>query len=588
MELEINFSSRRLGVYFISNEPIYQNNEKNISIIFNGVLYNNQDLRKYLEQKHYAFKTNSDAEVLAYLYEEYGHSLSEHLEGAFVFVIVDKVNKLIILSRDRFGKKPLYYYIDKDLFAISSEMKRLLQMTNIKNNVHIDKTSLMQYLCYSYVPSPNTILDNIKKLEMSTTLLFNIDDWRMVDKDQYWDLTKTNMMLSDLSEKEILVKMDHLIKNAIQKRITEDVPVGVLLSGGVDSSLICAILHEYVSDLESFTISYPDKKVDESNYAKMVADQLGITSNYFNIDDQDVLALFKETLEYQDEPMTDAALIPGIHLCKYTKEKISISYSGDAGDELFGGYPKYRAQIFAELVNKVPFSQLIISLILNLLNFYPLNRKPVFKKLFKILRYPLGIRNLLWGSGGFLPEELCKLLNVKHIDLNHVFKAVLNYENQYLQKDVMNRAMYLDFKLQLPDWYAMKPYRQSIATSLDIRSPFLDKDLVEFMFTIPSKYKVKLNATKILMKQLASKYVPKEAIYREKKGFRVPLDNWLRTVLKDFIEELLQSPRCYAYFNKEYIMQLWDNHLECKEDNSFKILSIVNFLYFLNKFEVTF
>lgn len=583
----VDFGQRRLIIVNLKSgkQPVF-NEDKTIAVIFNGEIYNYNDVKKYLEKRQHNFKTNTDTEVLVHLYEEHGYTLSEYIEGMFALVIYDKKNKTLTISRDRFGKKPLYYYLDNNLLAIASEMKVLLQIPEIMKNVHVDRNSLMKYLIYSYVPSPNTILDNIKKLEMSTTLLFKIDDWEIIHKHHYWDLPKENKKLSDLNEEEILKKMDYLIKKAIEKRITPDISLGVLLSGGVDSSLICAITKKFKSNVESFTISYPNKKIDESKYARIVADHLGVKSNFFILKDQDALPLFKETLEHQDEPMTDAALIPGIFLCKLTRQKVNVAFSGDAGDELFGGYPKYRAQIFAEIVNKIPFSQQIIQLIINLLKYLPSSRKNVYIKLFKVLRYKFGIRNFIWGSGGFLPEELCKLINIKHVDLNNVFKEALDYENQFKQKDTINKAMYLDFKIQLPDWYVMKPHRQSMATSLDIRAPFLDKDLVEFMFTIPSKYKVKLNYTKILSKQIASRYVPKEAIYREKKGFRVPLDIWLRTVLRDFVEELLKSQECNKYFNQGYVMQLWKRHLERKEDNSFKILSIVNFIYFMKKLGV--
>lgn len=575
---------RRLSIIDLKlgRQPIF-NEDGTIGVIFNGEIYNYQDIKRDLEKKGHRFKTNTDGEVLVHLFEEYEHKLSEYIEGMFVFVIYNKNNKTITISRDHFGKKPIYYYWDNSLFLVSSEMKVLLQVPEIKKNIEIDRTAQIKYLFYGYVPSPNTIFAKIKKLEPSTTLQFSIDKWGMVHKYQYWDLLRENEVLKNLSEEEILKKIDHLIKSAVKKRLMADVPLGAFLSGGVDSSLVCAIAKKFKPDLETFTVSYPNSEVDESSYAQRVAEYIGVKSNFCYFRDQNVLSTFKEILDYLDEPMADAAIIPTYFLSKFARQKAKVVLSGDGGDELFGGYSKYRAQKYAEIINRFPSSTKMIFLLSNIIKFLPIKQKDVYLKFLEGLNYEFGVRNFIWGSGGFLPAEVKKLLKIKRLNMNEIFKEALNYESQFHQKDIINKAMYLDCKIQLPDWYLVKTDRATMATSLEMRNPLLDKELSEFVFTLSSKYKVGYNYTKYLLKKLASRYVPKEVIYREKKGFAVPLNIWFKTVLKNFAEELLKNNECEEYFDKDYVRQLWSEHIAGEKDNAFKILRIVNFVYFVRK-----
>lgn len=584
----IAFGHTRLSIVDSKSgkQPIL-NEDETVVVIFNGEIYDYRDITRYLEERGHIFKTSTDTEVLVHLFEEHGYTLSKYLEGMFAFAIYDKKKRSLIISRDHFGKKPLFYYLNDNIFAVASEMKVLLQLAEIKKDLRVDRNSLLKYLMYGYVPSPFTILDGIKKLEPSTTLEFRIDSWDIVNKYRYWDLPIKDQKFDGLTEEGILEKVNYLIVQATKKRVSSDVPLGVFLSGGVDSSLVCALTKQFRGDAESFTVSYLENRIDESRYAKIVAEHIGLRSNFCYLKDEEVLNVFKEILDYLDEPMADAAIIPGYFLSKIAKKSVKIVVSGDGGDEIFGGYPKYRAQKIAEILNQIPFLTRALPLIIFLLKRLPLGQRDNYIKFLQVLKYKFGIRNFIWGSGGFLPEEVCKLVGVGNLDLNSIFKEALDYEDHFRQEDTVNKALYLDCKIQLPDWYLMKTDRMSMAASLEYRSPLLDKSLAEFLFTIPSEYKVKLRDSKCLLKSIASRYVPKKAIYRQKQGFRVPLDIWLRTVLKDFVEEFLNSRECERYFSRNYVLQLWKRHLECKEDNSFKILRIFNFIYFVSKLGIS-
>ncbi|OGD52696.1 hypothetical protein A3K80_04330 [Candidatus Bathyarchaeota archaeon RBG_13_38_9] len=379
-----------------------------------------------------------------------------------------------------------------------------------------------------------------------------------------------------------------MIEQAVKKRVSSaDIPLCVFLSGGVDSSLVCALTKQLKGDSESFTVSYPGNGIDESEYAKMVADYVGIKSNFCCFNDDEVLPVFKEVLEYLDEPMADAAIFPGYFLSRSAQKIFKIAVGGDGGDEIFGGYPKYRAQKIAKILEQIPFLTHALPLAIGLLRRLPWERKNNYIKFIQVLKYKFAIRNFIWGSGSFLPEEVCELVGIDSLDLNSIFKEAFDYEGHFRQEDIVNKALYLDCKIQLPDWYLMKTDRMSMAASLELRSPLLDKCLAEFLFTLPSKYKVTLRDSKCLLKAVVSQYVPRNAVYRTKQGFRVPFDYWLRTVLKDFVEEFLNSSECERYFNKDYVLRLWKRHLECKEDNSFKILRIFNFIYFVSKIGIT-
>lgn len=589
-EDRVALGHQRLSIIDLKSgrQPLF-NEDGTIGIVFNGEIYDYRNHKAALEDKGHLFKTQADTEVLVHLFEEYNYRLSEHIEGMFAFSIYDKRNKTVTISRDHFGKKPIFFYLDDLIFAVASEVKALLKIPEILSNISIDHGSLTKYLFYGYIPSPYTIFDKIRKLEPSTTMQFKIDEWQVVRKYNYWDLLREGMISEDVCEEEILDRLDHLITEAVKKRLMADVPLGAFLSGGVDSSLMCAVAKKLKQDLQTFTVSYSYREIDESDYAKAVAGHIGAKSNLCNFGKDDVVDTFKEVLDFMDEPVADAAIIPTYFISKFAAKHVKVVLSGDGGDELFGGYPKYNAQIVAERIHNV-LPRSAISMIDRIgspiLRAMPLTggKRDNLTKFISTMKYDFSARNFLWGSGSFLPEEIVQLLDLDNLDVRAVFQDAIACEQGFNQDDILNKALYLDCKIQLPDWYLTKTDRASMANSLEMRNPFLDKALAEFAFSIPGRYKIKDGQNKYLLKKLASNYVPRTVIYREKRGFGVPLNHWIRGGLKELFFDGLNGEVSRAFFNKDYLMSIWNDHISEKEDNSFKLLRIINFVYFCNSY----
>ncbi|HAI73860.1 MAG TPA: asparagine synthase (glutamine-hydrolyzing) [Candidatus Moranbacteria bacterium] len=566
---KIALGQRRLSIIDLSEagrQPLFNEN-KNIAIVFNGEIYNYQAIKNNLKNNH-IWQSKTDTEVLIHSYEEYGQKIMKEVEGMFAFAIYDKQNQLITLARDHFGKKPLYYYLDDEFFCFASELKAIIKNLEIKKKLKVDQLSLTKYLFYGYIPSPNSIFDKIKKLEPSTTFQFDIKNWKIINKHQYWQLENIKIN-KNISEKEILEKTENLIKKSVKKRLMSDVPLGIFLSGGVDSSLITKYLSEYSPQTNSFTVCYKNsKESDESQYAQRVAKKLGINYNLCYFEDQLVRENFLEILDYLDEPMADAALIPLYYISKFAKDKITVVLSGDGGDEIFGGYYKYKAQKIIENSKYLSFLFRIGEKFISQNNSY--------YKLLKSFDLNFSARQFIFGSGSFLPEEAEKILKQK-INLETVFEEAQKYETYFQQKDTVNKSLFLDCKIQLPDWYLVKGDRATMANSLEMRNPLLDKDLAEFAFSLSGNWKIKNGEQKYILKKLASKYFDKDLVYRKKSGFGVPLDKWIGEELRDLFQEYLFIDN--GFFDLEYVKLLHSEHMSGKTDHRFKLLRIFNFNY---------
>jgi asparagine synthase (glutamine-hydrolysing) len=570
----VALGQRRLSIIDLSQagkQPMF-NEDGSVAIIFNGEIYNYQAVKKELEDDH-RWKSKSDTEVLLHGYEEFGQKIVEKIEGMFAFAIYDQKNNLLTLARDHFGKKPLYYYLDEEIFCFASELKAIVKNPQIKQKLKIDELSLAKYLFYGYIPSPNSIFDRIKKLEPATAFQFDLKNWKVINKYNFWKLEDIKIS-KNYTEDEILNKTEELIKKSVEKRLMSDVPLGVFLSGGVDSSLITKYLSEYSPNVNSFTVCYRNsKEADESEYAKRVASKLGINYNLCYFEDRLVRENFLEILDYLDEPMADAAIIPLYFVSKFAKDKITVVLSGDGGDELFGGYDKYKAQKFIEDFGFLSFLSGLGS------KFIP--QKSPYYKLLRSFSLDFSARQFIFGSGSFLPEEAGKLLK-RPIKLDLVFEEAQKYKNAFTQKDAINKSLFLDCKIQLPDWYLVKGDRATMATSLEMRNPLLDRDLAEFAFSLSGSWKIRHGEQKYVLKKLASQYFDHDLIYRKKSGFGVPLDKWIRHELKDLFQEYLLQDN--GFFDLGYVKLMHDEHMSGKADHRFRLLRIFNFNYWFKKY----
>lgn len=565
---------RRLSIIDLSdngNQPMF-NESRNLAVVFNGEIYNYKTVLDKLTGTH-MLTSVSDTEVLLHGYEEYGSRLVNVIEGMFAFCIYDSVKEQLFLARDHFGKKPLYYYLDENVFMFASEIKAIVADPYIKERIEVDNNSLVKFLYYGYIPSPNTVFKQIHKLQPSHSIIFDIATWRLIDDNVFWE--PQNITIKDYSDENIVSTLDDLVDKAVTMRLVADVPVGIFLSGGIDSSIVAHYVSKHTSNLTSYTVCYEDNEdIDESEYARFVAERCGFKHNLIDFAAGSVLSTFREIYNYLDEPLADSAVVPLYFISKESRKDLTVVLGGDGGDELFAGYPKYAAQKFIDSnswANKIaPY-----------LSKVPLSSN--YKRLLSAFNYNFAIRQFIFGSGGFLPEETGGLLSKEVVQqsLFQTFDDAVNYDSEYRHDDSVNRGSYLDCRLQLPDWYLVKSDRATMANSQEMRSPLLDKSLAEFAFSIHGDSKIKNGVSKYFLKKLAEKYYPKKFVYRKKRGFGVPMDKWIRSELKElFYDVCLEDTN---FFNREYVNNLLELHIKEKENNSFKLLRIFSINYILGK-----
>jgi len=571
VEWGLGLGHTRLSVIDLSpagKQPMC-NEDETIWITYNGEIYNFRELRIELQRNGHCFKSNSDTEVIIHLYEERGVRCLERLNGMFAFAIWDRSEKTLFLARDRIGKKPLHYGLYDGGIVFGSEIKALLKHPKIVRE--IDLGSLNKYLSYEYVPAPGTIFKSIQKVRPGCFLLYKNGE---VKTEKYWDIPLSDHPIGYKTEDEYVEELREILEKSVRSRLLADVPVGVFLSGGLDSSLVAAMAKRNNEDIECFSIGFDDSSFDERKYAARVAQSLHLKQNLRIFSMSEMLANLEDLPRLLDEPLADASILPTYLLSKMTSEKLKVALSGDGGDELFAGYPTYQAHKLVTYFDSLPDSlkDAARSLALSL----PVSDTNISFD-FKIKQFLRGagvsseIRFFRW-MGGFIDGEKKELLSD---DL----KAALRHHNSYedifsyisesgLSKD-LERILYLSMKLYLQDDILVKVDRAAMANGLEVRCPLLDQEFVEFACRLPTKYKLKGLKTKYLLKKAARGILPNEIIDRRKKGFGIPITRWLRNELKDFMLDSLEETKIkrQGFFNYAYIKKLIDDHLEKKKDN---------------------
>ncbi|MEE9487206.1 MAG: asparagine synthase (glutamine-hydrolyzing) [Candidatus Brocadiales bacterium] len=580
------FAIRRLSIIDIGggHQPI-SNEEGNLWVVQNGEIYNFMDWRPILEKKGHRFKTRSDTEVLLHLYEEYGEDFVNKLEGMFAFAIWDKNKRKLFVGRDRFGKKPFYYAIFNNKFVFASEIKSIL--THLDYQKNIDIKSLHKYLTFGYVPAPNTIFESIKKLPASHTL--TVTEQGDLRTRPYWNFSFIPKTLD--GEQQILDRTETLLKTAVQRRLISDVPVGVFLSGGIDSSLIAALVAQEVppNEVKTFSIGFEEQGFDESKYAEAVARHLGTDHRTHIFSQKECMAVIPEITLYLDEPMADPSIVPTYLLSKFTRQEVKVALSGDGGDELFAGYPKYFAHKVMSVYDTfpLPFKDYVsVKLSAIMCGF---ERDYVSKRVEQFilgLKYPRSIRNQVW-IGPFMPEETSALLNDRFDNSeDELFEETRAYLKGFNGDEIVDEMLYLDSRLTFQDMYLTKVDRASMACSLEVRSPFLDRDFVEYVTTIPTTFKLKMTRSKYILKLLSRKYLPKEIIHRKKMGFGMPINRWFKEGLKSLILTEFERQNVVDVLNYQEVRKIVEAHLQGKKDNKSKIWTLLMFqLWYKNYFK---
>jgi asparagine synthase (glutamine-hydrolysing) len=525
-----------------------------IIISFNGEIYNYVELRDRLASEGYSFRTGTDTEVIIQMYRRYGEQCLEYFVGMYAFALWDATAKRLFMARDRLGVKPFYYLETTSGLIFASEIKAILQVTDEKPRV--DRCALDRFMTFGYAPGEETIFQGIRKLAPGHCMSLQNGHLKTT---QYWNMTLKEE--EDRGEAYYVEALrEHLLK-ASRIRLRSDVPLGVFLSGGLDSSAVVALLSRELDEpIKTFSVAYDKgEDFDETRYARMVAKQFGTDHHEFYVDPVDFQDFIPKFAWFMDEPVTESAAISLFFISKLAKEFVTVVLSGEGADEMFAGYPIYFYMKMLEHYRKVPESvrRNALNPLLNALG------KDKVKKYVRLSDSPLQERYLgvslydISEKEGLYTEDFRRSLNgYGGVD------AIRPYYEESRHLDVLNQMLYVDTKAWLPDDILIKADRMSMASSLELRSPFLDTAIAEFAATLPVKYKLRGRTTKYLLKKAMEGILPNEIIYRAKRGFPTPLQIMFQHELKDYAKELLMENRTVkrGYFNGRYVSRILDEH----------------------------
>jgi asparagine synthase (glutamine-hydrolysing) len=565
-ENRVFLGHRRLSIIDIEGgfQPMSSADER-LVIVFNGEIYNFPELRKTLAEKGYPFQTDhSDTEVLIYGYREWGFDLPNHLNGMWAFAIYDKEKAQLFISRDRFGKKPFFYTLQQGLFAFASELSALIKHPEIHQSFSLK--SLKKYFAYGYIPSPNTIYEGICKLPGGYNLVFDLKKFT-AKIDRYWEFKIEPVeTIPENPENVWGEQLRDLIDKAVCRRLISDVPLGVFASGGIDSSSIAyyAIKHKGLESLGTFSIGFEEATFDESFYSKMIAEKLGTNHHLQVLSLEKAQFLLPEIISKLDEPMGDSSLIPTYMLCKETKKFVTVAVGGDGADELFAGYDPFRALKMAELYSKLipgPLHKAILLMVNNIPTSYSnMSLDFKLKRTLRGLSYGRNIWNPVW-MGTLAPDELSVLFN-EEIDTEDVYSEAIEAWDRCRGVNIFDKILEFYTKLYLQDDILVKIDRASMMNSLEVRAPYLDIDLVNFVRTIPWQYKYRNGETKYILKKALEPILPKEILYRPKKGFGVPIGKWFREGSIG-----ISNPEGFDYLDAPFISKKIAEHRSGKADH---------------------
>lgn len=576
---------RRLSIIDLvtGRQPI-ANEDKTVWTIYNGEIYNFPELKKDLLSRGHTFSTNTDTEVFVHLYEEMGPDFVKKLNGMFAIALWDTKRKRLILVRDRVGVKPLHYLHLNGRLYFASEIKSLLQ-TGIPRELDVE--SLSQFFTFEYIPAPRSIFKGVRKLLPAQMMILENGKSEIRN---YWDLSFRRPE-KPRTEEDYAEEIRRRLRESVRMRLISDVPLGVFLSGGIDSSTVTALMKETgASDIKTFSIGFKEKSFNELGYARRVAEFLGTTHTEFTVESGQVKELVPLLMKYLDEPLADASVIPTFIISRLARRYVTVALAGDGGDELFGGYDTYKAYKIGRLYRKVP--NLLRAPVRGVVRRFPASRKRLSfefkaKKFLSGIDFPPEIANFVWW-GAYRPEERAKLFSA---ELNSrlredPFGPVRFHAQNAPQGDMLDRLGYLDIKLYLQDDLLVKVDRMSMANSLEIRVPFLDYTFIEFAASIPAGLKLKGLTTKYILKKSMAKVLPPEILTRKKIGFDIPLGVWIQHELREFVQDVLSPSKLkkHGFFNAAYVEKILSEHLKGTHNHRQLLWPLVIFQFWYDNY----
>ena len=566
------------------DQPVH-NEDASVWVAYNGEIYNFKELRKTLLVQGHSFYTDTDTEVIVHLYEQEGTEGFKKLNGMFAFALYDDKQKRLVLVRDRVGIKPLYYSISNGI-VFASEMKVLLALKD--RNYHLNLTGVARYFTHDYTPAPDTVVDGICKLLPGTCLVYGQGHSSLT---RYAALPVPSPG-TIVREHELESQLESLLNDSIRDQMAADVPVGIFLSGGIDSSTVAYFASKLQPDIETFSMAFDEPSFDEDRYAVMLSRYLGLkhTAGMFTFDI--FRGLFDRLMDFMDEPVADPSFLPTYYLSRMAGGQVKVVLSGEGGDEMFAGYPTYPAHRFAALYASLPefvrrhgIEPLVARLPVASTNF---SLDFVAKKFLGPALLPVHIRHIQW-MGGFSPAELGMLFREGVADDS---AQVYGRSGELALKAVgmpdAEIANMLDFLMYLPDDLLVKLDRTTMAASIESRVPLLDNRIVEFSMALPFGYKIKGLTQKYLLKRVMKGKLPGRIINRKKKGFGIPLTKWLQHDFRREAESVLseESLGHSGLFNADYVARLLREHVTNTYDHRKKLWPLLVFVKWLHAYKI--
>ncbi len=584
----VGIGHNRLAIIDLdTGEQPLSNEEGTVWVSCNGEIYNYQYLTQELKQKGHRFKTKTDTEVLVHLYEEKGIEFINSINGMFSFALWDDKAKKLFLFRDRFGIKPLYYFIGKDMLVFASELSSILAHPQV--NKGIDQLSAYYYFVYGYIPDPMSIFQKINKLPPAHYLCFSEG---RIYLEKYWSHSVKSNKKYD--KKKLQDNLFSSIENSVKEQLMSDVPLGIFLSGGLDSSIITYLAGLHTREnVKTFSLSCDDPDYDESKYAKLASSTLD-NIKYFNrkITSLEILRNARKIINTLDEPLADSSFIPTYFLSSFAREHVKVCLSGDGGDELFAGYPTYSAQPIAELYRKIPrfLRKNVLDQLVKLIPIRNSNNKIDFilRLFINGIDYSPIERSIVW-FGSILPTEIRNLFSrevIRSFPDVDIFAIVKNYIKEFRVSEPLHQQLLVDRMFYLAGDILVKTDRASMANSLEVRVPYLDHRLTEFVDSIPGALKLHLFYNKYILKRTFKNKLPCKIVNRKKQGFNIAIGKLLKQGLLDEFSDLLSEEfiKRQGIFNPQYVNNLISEHLHSKKDNRKPIWSIIVFQTWFNKF----
>lgn len=608
---------RRLSIIDLEtgDQPVF-NEDRSVIVMMNGELYNYREVRDELEKKGHRFTTKSDTEILPHLYEEYGEDLLDHVNGMYAFSLWDSKRKKLIIARDRFGEKPLYYGVFDGKLIWASELKAILAHPAVKPE--LDLNALRQYVSFDYVPAPMSIFKGIKKLPAAHVLTVENGDVRTR---RYWDIkwsadTPVRMSVAstrkDTNGHDIFAggtggaarsarapsliqkaeELKDLLSDAVRMRLVSDVPLGILLSGGIDSSTVAAFAVQHASErVKTFSIGFEEDSFDESKYARRVAKHLNTEHYEDKLSATTAGGLISEIGKWLDEPLSDGSLIPTYLLSQFVRKHVTVALGGDGGDELFAGYPMYYAHNVAAKYKAVP--EFIRSgLIEPVVNALPVSTNNMSfdykaKRFVRAAKYDDVTRHHSWfGSFSIGQHEQLFSKDVLAQTDADIYRGVRELVGKSDAKNVIEQMQYADINYYLAEDILTKVDRAAMSVSLETRAPFLDPRVGQFAASIPVEFKLKGKSGKVILKEAMKDLLPHDILHRPKKGFGIPIAEWLKGRLKTLMNDLLAPERLkqQGLFNVDYVQKLIREHESGKASHHKELWTLLVFQLWCENF----